>query len=414
MIGVSTGQNISNLIPAVQFETELSGYCLLETTRAQQFNWSKGLTSVLHSRGVKVATLDLKGIDSNIPLIIQTIKEQVWDHTEPIMWNIGGGQKPQQIAVWEVFRARCDKGLSDSICYANQDDAGILEIWSYNDSGHLTLAKQEIYVDISVEEIFTVSGFQLREEPNIIYKRGEIIDYDLSTDLLTFPEFREYMLRLPAKNSRNNRIDTAKRTIPVHSPQLKAQIHRNSIQLNASLLRSCMKFENLKPGPGYYFEKIVIDRIWKLLNSQKHNINVAYANLITERGGNIAAEYDLLCVTTKGTVRALDAKTFDFKYKDIDARLYNLEQGSGYYRSFSAVFPFDVEDLSKTYFPDQLRHLPSRLMKRNLDFYVVNDSSNDRTVYIQPDGSGGILTSYAPFPSGISVPCKPLSDFINP
>ncbi|HOJ38269.1 MAG TPA: hypothetical protein PLI27_04330 [Ignavibacteriales bacterium] len=42
------------------------------------------------------------------------------------------------------------------------------------------------------------------------------------------------------------------------------------------------------------------------------------------------AEYDVLCVTKFGTIETLDAKKFFFLIKkDLDARLFNLEKGSG-------------------------------------------------------------------------------------
>lgn len=53
----------------------------------------------------------------------------------------------------------------------------------------------------------------------------------------------------------------------------------------------------------------------------------------------------MFCITNRGTILTLDAKTYDFKNKDIDARLYNLEQGAGFYRKFVVVIPFDFEDI---------------------------------------------------------------------
>lgn len=47
MIGVSTGQNKTNVIPAVQESLKIDNLILLETATAKKYNCSVGILSIL-------------------------------------------------------------------------------------------------------------------------------------------------------------------------------------------------------------------------------------------------------------------------------------------------------------------------------------------------------------------------------
>lgn len=120
MIGVSTEQNITNVLPAFHREFNTREVLLLETQFAQAKKWSEGLRTVLGGRGIRVDILDLSGIDTHITEIQRKLADRVLKYPNPILWNLGGGQKPQQLACWEVFKARSIRNPVDVICYANQ------------------------------------------------------------------------------------------------------------------------------------------------------------------------------------------------------------------------------------------------------------------------------------------------------
>lgn len=435
MIGVSTGQNITNLIPAVQKSMSVDTFVLLETSTAKNKHWSDGFLGVLEKRQIKFEQLSLEGIGSHISEIQKKLLARFSSEKEPLIWNLGGGQKPQQIPIWEVFKYRNEVlHISDIVCYANQDDTGLLEIWEYQ-NGNLTTRSEKISVDLSAENIFNVFGYGVKGKPQKIYERNTRINFSKTQDLFVYQEFRQYLFEIADfysnKREDNFTIHAIKNIVSKHSSEFDAEIlkiiqSRNIFQKNVAirslilgsknnkgllenkLRESSSEFEFklqdpnlkkqisqivahdtdtmpdgivaklglLKNTTGDYFEKILIDRVkQKLESTTEHNVIEAYANFEIEKDGQQIAEYDILCVTEKGTIIALDAKTFSFEKKDIDARLYNLEQGSGFYRSFSAIFPYDTADFEKEWFKP-IKRLPFDLSKRRLPFYIVDDTSN--------------------------------------
>jgi hypothetical protein len=480
MIGVSTGQNITNLIPAVQQGMKVTKFVLLETSTAISKKWSQGLLDVLQKRNISVECISLEGIDSHISNIQTKLSDTFKDEKAPLIWNLGGGQKPQQIPIWEVFKTRNEKmNIPDIVCYANQDDTGILEIWEYQ-NGNLNTRTEKICIDLSAEEIFKVFGFSFKEEPQLIYQKQKSLSFEYIPDLLKFQEFRQLMFRLPVQNQetinkpltfqfvkdilskektsiadllirasinlisilqKENGIDNFKNntnyqsnkslqalnrtnfireftelikqnvpfeTIGVVNDELRNSIQSNNLEITEACLKALTNGKYHKTS--FYFEHIVIQRVVNLLQSTNHNIVQAFANLKTEKNGQLIAEYDVLCVTEKGTIIALDAKTFEFEKKDIDARIYNLEQGSGFYRKFSAVFPYDFEDIEHNWFKP-VRQLPFDLMKKGLKFYVINESSN-HNFWVKNENGTVLKTKNKPTEAGW-IECKVLDNFLT-
>lgn len=474
MIGVSTGQNITNLIPAVQQGMMVTKFVLLETSTAISRKWSQGLLDVLEQRKISVECISLEGIDSHISDIQKKLFDRFEKEKEPLIWNLGGGQKPQQIPIWEVFKMRNEKlNISDIVCYANQDDPekGSLEIWEYQ-NGNFTTRKEKISVDLSAEEIFKVFGFGFLEQPQKIYDRKSNVSFSQTQDLFVYQEFRQYLFEVASfysnKRDDNVTIYDIKNIVSRYSSEFDKEIldiiqSQNIPQKNVAI-RSLILGSNKKKGllesklresssdfkfklqdenlkslicqiipdngeympndivyklglskntTGDYFEKILIDRVKaKLESTTEHNIIEAYANLKTEKNGQPIAEYDILCVTQKGTIIALDAKTFSFEKKDIDARLYNLEQGSGFYRTFSAIFPYDTADFEKEWFKP-IKTLPFDLSKRRLSFYVVNHSENSN-FWIRQENDTIIKTFDKPDKTEIGwLECRTWDNFLK-
>jgi len=477
MIGVSTGQNITNLIPAVHENFNIDEFILLESSTAKRLKWTDGISKVLKLKNIQLEVLDIHNIDNNIIEIKTFIENRIKDFKEPIYWNLGGGQKPQQIAIWEIFKKRnSDKNIPDIVCYANQDDKGIMEIWEYNEN--ILIQKEEkIKVKLNAEEIFNVFGCNAVGQTKKIYEKDKFIEHQNIPNLLKFNEFREYFFRLPQVNYdierqplslfqireilnkekkelntkffdvlsimiESNKIENLiknkdyrqiafnsalKKTnllfeifniiksnlsppvIEVENNELKLILKREEIIINDVIVKELTN-QKLKKSADL-FENIIADKVKNLLETEDHNIVEAYTNYEIEKYGRYVAEYDVLCVTNKGTIIALDAKTFNFESKDIDARLYNLEQGSGYYRTFSAVFPYDYDDIGKEYFKP-IEELPFQLSKRNFSFYVVNDSHKSN-FWIKKNEEKKIIKSLIKPIEDDCIKCRTLNEFIR-
>ena len=482
MIGVSTGQNIANLVPAVNDGLDIKGVLLLESKVAKTRAWSEGIIEVLLARGISAEPLDISEFDSDILKIQERLKDEVKDESKPIVWNLAGGLKPQQIAIWEVFRYRNEKmGISDIVCYPNASPAKKeLEIWRY-EAGEIVRKSEKIQVNLNAKEIFGVFGFQVAGLPTCIYRKGENIEFETVDDFFFFFEFREFLFRLPVENHakntqvidlttinevlRNQKTDFAdaifkaikpifnkigssnnfrqnflgkqnyreneifaamnkarlvslfgeiikrnlpQTSIPVKSVALKEKLNTEELVINEETLAKITNGKFKKAS--WYFEQIVVQRVIQVLKQGGHNIIEAFANLETEENGNRVAEYDILCVTDQGTIIALDAKTFDLEKKDGDARLYNLEKGSGYYRKFSAVLPFDHTDINQEWMKP-IRNLSFDLDKRKFGFFVVNDSSS-KPFWLKKNGNQFKVLHKEPS-VGEYICCKPLQMFIE-
>ena len=179
------------------------------------------------------------------------------------------------------------------------------------------------------------------------------------------------------------------------------------IDITSETLRSITNYRK----SAFYFEKIVAQRVREMLLKENHSIVEAFANLKIARtidSGKVAAEYDVLCVTNKGTIIALDAKTFEFASKDIDARLFNLQEGSGFYRKFSVVIPLDYDDVDAGFIPPEITNLAFDLKKKKLDFFVVsNHPANEKSFWIKKSNTQ-IEKSVTEQPGSDWLECQPL------
>lgn len=442
MVGVSTEQNTTNLIPALQ--AGIGRFMLVETSLATQLGWSEGLQDVLqrHKRQLLPPLALSKQEDSRIDLIAEKLTERLQD--EPlVVWNLGGGQKAQQLALWQVFTQRIRQGYRDKACYTNPQSQQ-LEWWTIDAQGQLGFERQPIGVTLKAHDLLALYGFT-SQGGELIYdaEQPELpVPYAHCPDLLDVAEFREYFYRLPLMHPMGqdehvsftikefkerleqqkasiqkklyNRVSNTQQLPSSPTAQEIAHFEREctksaakyaidqmlwalretpdtqyisvgNSRLQAQLRKAGMPAERLPILPrtleqltgeeksAFYFEKVLIGRIVALLQDSAHSVSQAFANLKVSRKGQdaLAAEYDILLVTKKGTLIALDAKTFGFETKDADARLYNLEKVGGKFVRFGVIIPLYTADLNSPYIPRKLRDLPLWAQRRNMPCFSV-------------------------------------------
>lgn len=202
MVGVSTEQNIANIIPAIQLD--IKKFIIIESSQAHDKKWAKGLEEVLKKRKIIVDFIILnKDEDSHITKISEKIKQKLdAEPSSPIVWNVGGGQKPHQFAIWQTFNERKKE---DIVCYANPFTKK-LEKWYYENQNLEFDDTQNTSVHLSAEEILTIFGYSIKNnnKTELIYKKGQVINLKNPTkDLLSYDDFREFLFRLPSINTPN-------------------------------------------------------------------------------------------------------------------------------------------------------------------------------------------------------------------
>jgi hypothetical protein len=201
MIGVSTGQNTTNVLPALQMKIDY--FVALETSAANKRKWSEGMYRVLQERGIQTIEpiVLTPEEDSRIDIISDKLHKILTGDFE-VLWNLGGGQKAQQFALWKTFIERVQSGEDEIACYANPESK-LLEIWGYdNETNRLDYSEVPIEVKISAKEIFAIYGFDIDlNEGELFYKDGKLLkDNSGISELMNHKEFREFMFKLPKTN----------------------------------------------------------------------------------------------------------------------------------------------------------------------------------------------------------------------
>ena len=315
MVCISTRQNTANLVPFMQFDFDVM--LLLETDYAKKENWSSGLSGVLSGRGKQIKRYPL-GKGTDLSEMLSKIRELVSDVLK-VCWNMGGGQKMQQMALLKVFQERLDIKIQDWACYA---DPSLRRVYTVQgDKQNLSSTESEIRTEITLDDVLDVFGLEKRtsNDPLMLWR---------CSDPDTVPakdRFRD--LSLFWNTEKRHRIFEWELSKKGSEPQV---------------------LKGLKHGYPDYFEQIVQNDVAKILrhNSPNHHVTEAWANVrVKNRRGKEIAEWDVVLVTDFGTLIILDAKTGTFSSKDEHARLFNLERATGFYGEFWLVIPYLLEDM---------------------------------------------------------------------
>lgn len=436
MIGVATAQNTTNVIPALQLDIDY--YLSIETSAANQRGWAIGMTNVLKRKGVKVLdSLVLnENEDSRIDLISQRLKSIVTDDVE-VLWNLGGGQKAQQFALWKTFMERVRQNLDEIACYANPETKK-LEMWEY-EGGELVYSAVDLDSKLDAKDIFEIYGYETKvDNDSLIYFDGRLSEKSLGLDdLMMHQEFREFFFGIPEtdiNNEKNQQVLSKKELsqrimarVDFYDESLKdiviSRVNDNTNMSISSVLSFVPQFrkmmsrflldeynvnrpvKKLSIGPdlknlifsitkivseeleissefserlfgerkvSFLFEKILVERIIKILSGSDNYVYKAYRNITIWKNQKQVAEHDILIVTKWGTVISVDAKTFDVEQKDLDARLLNLRAGAGRYVDFIPVFPLERNDIEQNMLPLKLKRLPFKLKENNIKYFTYN------------------------------------------
>jgi hypothetical protein len=134
MVAISTEQNIVNLLPVVQWG--LRSVILLASPRSQQMGWSDGIRRVLEKRGVTVEERPFSTEQDSIVALGAWVSQQ--SLPERTLWNLGGGLKSQQIALWDLLKRR----VGDRAIYPGTEGNSVLIEVTPNGPREQTLATQ--------------------------------------------------------------------------------------------------------------------------------------------------------------------------------------------------------------------------------------------------------------------------------
>jgi len=431
MIGVATAQNTINTVPAIQLG--ISKFRFIETSHAKIKGWMGFASKALAKKGVKVLTpisLD-ESIESDFLKIEQMLLSEP-DLNVPILWNIGGGQKNHMLGLWEVFKKR--KNPLDQVCYSNIQSRSI-EFW-YWEKDQINHHRIPLDYDDELANYLAVYGFEIKEngEGTLLYTNDKVQNRHEVFDWLKYPEFRTFQSKsfkkLETGSKETFSLDEIKKSLadksvieqlgkaviaknPILNTTEKINIRPNFISENlinfilSFIRKQILVSERIAPQDftfsdpelvsklteigvdatlkmnslslekiygmtsGLFFEQILIAQIQKILEGGNHLVKKAYANVKIKSKDN-EAEFDILLLTSLGTLHVLDAKMDVFDKKDENSRKLVLSQAGGAFSSFRPVFSFYPNDMDEEIISPALLQKFRDYSLENADFMVFN------------------------------------------
>lgn|GEM_PF-1980823 len=388
MVGISTQQNTANLVPFFQFNAEK--LLLLETNGAKENKWSQGIKKVAEGRRKSFEILSI-GDGSDIASIMVDLKKKIDGITEPICWNIGGGQKIQTLALITMFQERIREGRADWLCYSDPQPRSTFIVESHG----TILSSQQMrtsIMDLNLEDIMSTFNYKLANQKHtLLWNRKNENEGNLNMEKLFTDEqvafFYDY----------NNRQRMLRYTFDVEHGH---QVEDPDVVFGGGTKKL-----------ADYFENVVQAQVARIVTSSpaNHRINQVWANVtvMSEHIKDNKQEFDVLLVTDFGTLIALDAKTYKFAKKDEDARTLNLNKVSGFYTDFWSVFPIfrkDIKEADSLLQTNEewkkLLHRPFEIKKRDGKMLVVTEKENTKFALhkggnnqfsvVQPDDTGAL------------------------
>jgi hypothetical protein len=432
MIGVATAQNTVNTVPAIQLG--IKEFQFVQTSGDPQKNWVKNATSALQYKGVntrKPIFLSNK-IDDDLIAITKYIRDRI--SLDPLIFNIGGGLKVHSLALWELFINRnqpkdlaCysnpQKGVIDfwkwegniikqfTIPLDFDDDLeNFLRVFGFSieNPGVKLYENGNVYNEIETFDFFQFTEFRefLSKCFGIIRpKEGSELTFEQARKLVNLKdsETREQLLNeIKLKNvgqidwsnslvqMKNNvfrkkvfdqilKFVKEKLLIPnrlqptdyeFKDPNILKELSNRNLPSNFPLNSTSVRLI-VGENSGFYFERILMNEITKILTENDHIIKKAYAN-VKVKSKDAEAEFDILLLTNQGTFYVLDGKLDEFDKKDENSRKLNVIKSGGVFSSFIPVFSFYPDDLNTDWNTNSIPQKIKDYHLQGIKFMVFN------------------------------------------
>jgi len=359
MVGVSTEQNTTNLVPFAQFSGDR--FILLETDEARNAKWSNGVACVVKEHRNKECDIVPIGAGDNLVCTAEVLAK-VTEHLPSVCWNFGGGQKIQQIALMNFFTKRLQQGKRDWACYT-EPKTRLTHIITATNEGIFQNTSTPTNASLTLAEILFTFGNRLGSKSGQCLWRRDVPMKEQNT--------------VPS-------ILTDEQLAWFYDDQKRQDMFRYHDLTQTSPPSDAQIYPDGSTKLGEYFEKVVQHLVTCFVKEhpETHCINEVWANVrVFPLDQKVEmAEYDVLLVTNFGTIIPLDAKSYEFKRKDEEARLHNLRRVSGRYTTIWSVFPYFRKDLERDSHLqtnrdwNQLLRRPLELAERGSSMLAVSEN----------------------------------------
>ncbi|MHA1279631.1 MAG: hypothetical protein ACTSQ8_20705 [Candidatus Helarchaeota archaeon] len=407
-IAISTGQNITNVIPIREMAHPGDEILFIESETAHQQKWTERACRLLEKEHVKfVPSLCVSDAEqiAFIPLLnkLRDYFKNLQLSSDPkIYFYLNGGQKIAAVAVWEALRnwkpvlvymdARfpalqvSDPLQQKTILIPIQRKVKLQEILILHDSvlrepqnalpswDPLSLEHVSLYQEFQenaefIQKIYARMVEKSYYEENKKTKIKIPPDWREEFEQFKIRRFEKHLLRcsVPGVLKKYLHFNTPNRMknfligLIQYGYSQHGQLEQQFLQLKKKKIYSINGGARSIPmSYGTFFEYAVLYRFLQFLQE-----NPEYKQVISEIWLQVkigsssqpqkdAGEYDILLVMKNGMVITLECKTFQFQEKDLFSRLARLMQRTGILNEIWVVFPFFTE---KNLFAPSMEHL---------------------------------------------------------
>jgi len=352
---VSTGQNVANLPPLLEHGLAGDWVVWVESAGARCAGWSEGARRVLTRRGFKaLPDIEVAELDDLGDLVQQSRSALAVAREQGLRPHLilNGGPKLTPLG---LLRAWGD--LAPVLLYGEERTA-VCKTFPGSLDQPPTIRLYERHT-LDLPEILEVSGHQVFDNQGSRFWPGPLTD-DLTRELYGADE--GYTVDLHAKHARRKAVwdeqplpcykeaqqvaaadvtDWKRAILPplrkrgLVLPMSEEGVFELVYNQTRGLIRDTVKAHNraaLIPIPpiGDAFERAVARRVHAWLEASRHPaLHAAWRGVkVASRRAphQILAEFDILLVLRNGVLWHLECKSFTAEIKDLDARLFNLQQ----------------------------------------------------------------------------------------
>jgi hypothetical protein len=365
-VGVTTAQNVQNLLPVIQLE--MSSYRAWTSLHAEKSGWDRGLSSVLRDTQRTVLpsiVADSESMSENARSLLGAVAD-----THSVAWLIGGGQKIHSLAMWEVLRTRWESGRSSDVGIYADPATETIRILSHSDrsvSEH-TVPLDRRRPEFTLDMLFGCFNRKLRggrlRTGTLDYSdflRDEKLrsaNYERTDPTRTveqeFASVGDLVNRIgdscrPTDELIEQLLDDADRMWDRWGEDRRKIFARRCVQAGLNPVNWALRLGWVRRTSfADAFEVMVQNHVLEALSRKMRVADCRCSVEALPVDGNVVeSEHDVLLLFVNGSVVSLDAKTFEVDAKDLRARKRALELGAGVFAHFIPVLSLHADDLGK-------------------------------------------------------------------
>lgn len=377
---ISTGQNVANVLPVLEFAGAGDTLIWLESSRARSAGWTEGAIQVLKSRGFgNQIRLEVGDSSENLA---RTAAELASGRSEPIAIVANGGTKLQSLALYGALAQ-----YSPKVLY-NDDRSACYLIF---DRGPTAAFERRPYqkTAIGLDEILACRGFAreagsgMRIWPGAAVPSKGGYGYDPAVTAEKHRSvaawYAESEQDLPPMTwnlveqllpGRAGGIRTMLEN-EVRSAYKKRSIRPDGVTFNSEFLpgifaaftglageaRKAWIHQDRTPSSeslGLLFEQAVAMRVldWLATSPVRSALAEIWSNVKVLGSERVIAELDIAFVMKNGVLLHLECKSFKADSKDLYARLFNLQNGTSRLAEMAVCAPLYTEFTDEPWFKD--------------------------------------------------------------